>query len=110
MTLEDLRAALKRGETLILDIQAWRDESEANTPWEDLWEDGHYVVLSAMDSKNAYFMDPSVMGSYAFIPLSELPGRWHDYENRTGPVRRYYQLGILISGKSPLDPAPVPVE
>ncbi|HAH05975.1 MAG TPA: hypothetical protein DCM05_05495 [Elusimicrobia bacterium] len=110
MTLEDLRAALKDGVTVIVDIQAWRDESEADTPWEDLWEDGHYVVLSAMDSKNAYFMDPSVMGTYAFIPLSELPGRWHDYEDRDGTLKRYYQLGILIKGKQPLDSAPVPIE
>ncbi len=101
MTFEDLSAALGQGWTVILDVQAWSDSSNT-TPWRDRWEDGHYVVLVGMDSRLAYLMDPSTAPGYAFVPLDELMDRWHDYENRRGHVRRYFQAGIVIHGKTAL--------
>lgn len=101
--VEDLRAALKRGETVIIDFQAWRDEGAPPLPWEDVWEDGHYAVLSAIDEKYAYFMDPVAEGAYAYMPLGELPKRWHDYEDRHGTVNRSYQLGVFLRGKTPIE-------
>lgn len=103
MSVEDLRASLKRGDTVIIDFQAWREEGAPPLPWEDVWEDGHYSVLAAMDAKNAYFMDPVAEGTYAYMPLDELPRRWHDYEDRSGTVRRYFQLGLILRGKTPLE-------
>ena len=100
MTLEDLRAALRRGDSVILDIQAWRDDE--NTPWAERWEDGHYVALVGMDERYAYLMDPSTPDRYAYVPLAELLDRWHDYEDRDGPVRRYVHLGIIARGERPL--------
>lgn len=102
MSLDDLRAALARGDTAILDIQAWREGPSAKLPWEDVWEDGHYVVLIGMDDSRAYFEDPVLDDSYAAMALDELPRRWHDYENRSGAVRRYFQAAVVISGKTPL--------
>ena len=99
MSLDDLRAALRRGDSVILDIQAWRDD--ANTPWSQRWEDGHYVVLTGMDENYAYLMDPSMPKRYAFLPLPQLMERWHDYDDRDGPPRRFYQLGIMVSGGKP---------
>ena len=104
-TVPELREALKRGETVILDIQAWR-ETGSSTPWKDDWEDGHYVVLAGMDAENVYLMDPSSAGAYAFMPLAELEDRWHDYEDRHGAVRRYDHLGIAIRGKKHLHRVP----
>lgn len=104
MTREDLKDALWRGDTVILDVQAWRDEKTKGIPWEEDWEDGHYVVLAGIDDKNAYVMDPSTHGSYAWLPLDELMERWHDYEDRTGTVTRYRRLGIVIRGSAPLPP------
>lgn len=100
MTLDDLRAALRRGDSVILDIQAWRNDED--TPWSQRWEDGHYVVLAGMDEHYAYLMDPSTEGRYTYLPLSELLERWHDYEDRGGQVRRYYQAGIVAHGSQPL--------
>lgn len=100
MSLADLRDALQRGDTVILDIQAWRDKA-VKRKWSETWEDGHYVVLVGMDKENAYVMDPSSLGAYGHIPLSELPERWHDYENRHGIIRRYHRLGIVIRGTKP---------
>lgn len=107
MSVHDLREALARGETVIVDIQAWREGATANIPWEQDWEDGHYVVLIGIDRANAYFEDPVLDDAYAYIDLNELPRRWHDYEDRNGTVERYYQAGIVIGGGAP-KPAPRP--
>lgn len=107
MTVDDLKAALKKGDTIILDIQAWSEGG--STPWKDRWEDGHYVVLVGMDSHFVYVMDPSAHGAYGYFPLSELIDRWHDYEDRDGYVQKYFQLGIVIRGKDPLKKVPGPL-
>lgn len=101
MALQDLSAALARGWPVILDVQAWSDSNNA-LPWRDRWDDGHYVVLVGMDARFAYLMDPSTAPGYAFVPIDELMDRWHDYEDRHGYVRRYFQAGITIRGKTTL--------
>lgn len=107
MTLGELRRGLDEGKTLILDIQAWRDVTKyGGSPWRDNWEDGHYVVLVALDDVNAYFMDPSAGIGYGFIPLPELLDRWHDYEDRNGRVWKYFNLAVIISGDEPLKKFP----
>ena len=100
--LSDLRAALAAGETVIVNLQAWREDAEKAKPWKDLWEDGHYIVLVAMDDTHLYAMDPSVGAGYAFLPLQELPDRWHDYETVNGKHKEYRRLAIFIKGKTPL--------
>ena len=97
--LHELRRALHKGITVILDIQAWRDASNI-TPWKDDWDNGHYVVLIAMDKTAAYFMDPSAGPAYAYMPIQELLERWHDIEDQNGTVEKYYQLAIFIHGKN----------
>lgn len=110
MTLDDLKDSLWKGETVILDIQAWRDKP-GGAYGED-WDDGHYVVLIGMDERYAYVMDPSAVGGYAYIPLPELLERWHDAEDRHGRVERNVHLGVAISGAghrggTPGEPGPV---
>ena len=100
MTLGELRAALGRGDSVILDIQAWREDQD--TPWSQRWEDGHYTVLIGMDEHYAYLMDPSTPERYTYLPLAELLDRWHDYEDRDGQIRRYRHMGILAHGAKPL--------
>ena len=109
MTLADLRAALGRGETVIVDIQAWRENPHSTKPWKDDWEDGHYVVVIGMDAKDVFFEDPVLKDSYAYMPADELLSRWHDYEDRHGTVQRYWQAGVVIRGRSPA-PAPLPTK
>ncbi|MBI5240820.1 MAG: C39 family peptidase [Elusimicrobia bacterium] len=108
--LPDLEAALKRRETVILDIQAWQENDPTPEDWTDNWEDGHYVVLVGMDQDYLYVMDPSTHLSYGYIPRAELPGRWHDYENEGGKLREYRRMGIFISGKEPLAAFPAQLE
>jgi predicted double-glycine peptidase len=107
MTLADLRMALAEGTTVIVDLQAWSGNSD--TDWKNAWEEGHYVVLVAMDAEYAYFMDPSAHGAYAYLTHAELLERWHDYENRNRYVQKYVGLGILIHGDSPRRQFPGPL-
>jgi hypothetical protein len=100
--LEDLEAALARGTSVIVDLQAWRERQDV--PWTETWDDGHYMVLLGMDERNLYFEDPSLLGSRGYIPRREFPDRWHDYEGNP-PLdagdRTYLRMAIFISGKTP---------
>lgn len=108
LSLADLRASLKKGQTVLLDLQAWRAEG-STASWKDTWEDGHYVVLVGMDQTHLYVMDPSSPGAYAYLPLPEFAERWHDYEDRHGARREFVHTGILISGKKALKSVPAPL-
>jgi predicted double-glycine peptidase len=100
-TLADLRKAVALGQTVILNLQAWRDAATPAKPWKETWEEGHYVVLVGLDRHNLYAMDPSVSGAYAYLPLPEFLDRWHDYEDRTGTRHDYHHLAIFIQGTKP---------
>ncbi|MFA5139882.1 MAG: C39 family peptidase [Elusimicrobiota bacterium] len=97
MTLKSLLQALKKGETAIVDIQAWK-KPDSTATWEQTWEDGHYVVLVGKDSHFLYVMDPSMPGSYGYIPKEEFESRWHDYENEGSQRVEYMRSAVLISG------------
>lgn len=106
--IDELRRAIVRQDTVILDIQAWRDQSK-RLPWSETWEDGHYVVLVGIDDDSAYVMDPSTSAAYAYLPLSELVSRWHDYEDRHGVRREYHRAAIFIHGKKAATQFPQPL-
>ena len=106
LTLTDLRKALEQGKTAILSIQAWRSEENASKPWNEIWDDGHYVVLVAMDKTHVFVMDPSTASAYAYVSLDEFLERWHDFEDRHGTVWRYQHLAIFIHGKKPIQSYP----
>ena len=99
LEVKDLREALDRGDTVILSLQAWRDEVQKPLPWKDTWDEGHYVVLIAMDSNYIYVMDPSGPMTYVYVPVEEFIERWHDFEDRHGYVWKYQHLGVIIRGK-----------
>jgi predicted double-glycine peptidase len=109
LSISDLRAGLALGETVIVELQAWHGDKAPGFRWKDAWEDGHYVVLVGIDAERAYFMDPVAVAGYAYLPLAELPERWHDYESRTGQVVRYHQAAIFIRGTQPLHEMPGPL-
>jgi hypothetical protein len=91
-TIGDLEAALGRGDTVILALQAWVDRP---VDWKETWVDGHYVVLAGMDYDKLYFMDPSIPGQYGYLPKAEFLERWHDIDNDNVPQE---QLAIYIHG------------
>jgi predicted double-glycine peptidase len=100
--LDDLEAAVKKGVSVIVDLQAWREKEDR--PWTETWDDGHYMVLLGMDDRNLYFEDPSLLGSRGFIPRREFLDRWHDYEGDPpldAKDRKYVHMAILIRGVRP---------
>ncbi len=94
-SVDDLRRALAAGTTVILDLQAWRDTKK---PWSDDWDDGHSVVLVAIDGDRLYAMDPSADRGFSWMTLDELAQRWHDFEMRDGQRRNLQHMAVFVSG------------
>lgn len=78
---ERILEEVDKGHPIILCIQAWADWEDGKT-WSERWDDGHYVVCVGYDDDNMYFMDPSSLGAYTYIPREEFKLRFHDgYED-----------------------------
>ena len=104
LTLADLEQFNANGTPVIIACQAWRTPEEENQSWDNLWDDGHYMVVIGLDKDNVYFEDPSLLGSRGFIPRQEFLSRWHDYEGTSlsGPNSTVFShLGIIIRGNEP---------
>ncbi len=93
-TLEDLKRLMDEKKPVIVAIQAWADNP---TEYSKDWADGHYVAAIGYDAKNIYFMDPSTLGNYTYIPTDEFLVRWHDESEGTPLVH----LMIVIHKKAP---------
>ena len=102
MTVDDLGSEIARGRPVIVEIQAWSDPPR--TSWADDWDDGHYVIVIAVEGDRLVFEDPSVLGSRAVLSRREFEERWHDIDAGHRNVR----TGILFGGKQPA-PAPARV-
>ncbi len=100
MTVEELATEVAQRRPPIVDLQAWADAPRK--AWSDDWEDGHYVVLVALDGDQLVFEDPSVLGSRAVLKRDELEQRWHDEDS----ARRHVRTGIVFGGKAPAPPPP----
>jgi len=111
LDLPDLESALSAGTSVIVDLQAWRENTAI--PWTETWDDGHYMVLLSTDAENLYFEDPSLLGPRGVIPRAEFVDRWHDYEGDPplDPTdRKYVRMAMFFRGSRPSAVAPVPVE
>ncbi len=97
MDTDILRGLLKDGYTVILSIQAWGDYT-ATTDMEEVWDDGHYVVLVDIVGDKVWLMDPSVPGTYRVMKIKELLACWHDY---TDEGEYDWYGGIIIRGQVP---------
>lgn len=92
MSLEDLKRLIDHRKPVIVLIQAWPDSP---VQWRDTWDEGHYVVAVGYDERNMYFMDPSTLGHYTFIPIPEFLDRWHDMDDQVKLIR----FGMVIRGE-----------
>lgn len=99
MTLQDLETSVEQGVPVIIAAQAWRLEEQKQTPWSQIWDSGHWMVVVGLDDKQVYFEDPSIQGSLGTIPREEFLHRWHDIDDKP-----FIQGGVLISGKTPSPP------
>lgn len=95
MSLAELQQRMDDGKPTILAIQAWADNPPVN--YSNAWKDGHYVVAIGYDITNMYFMDPSTLGNFTYIPTPEFLNRWHD-SNRRKPLPHF---GLTISKGAP---------
>lgn len=82
VTLPFLKRHVDRGQGVIVDAQAWPDDSVPHTPYPENWNDGHYLVVIGLDSEKVYFMDPSLLGGRGFIPVPEFLDRWHEVSSK----------------------------
>lgn len=90
MKLQELKALLDQKLPVICLIQAWPERS---VDYAKDWEDGHYVVAIGYDDSRMYFMDPSTLGNYTYIPTSQFEQRWHDTDGK----ERLFNFGMIIS-------------
>lgn len=101
MTVEQLKILAMQGFTIILNIQAWGTSYSENQDWSQVWEDGHYVVLVAVQSDYVVLMDPAIPGQYGRMSINELRARWHDWSD-DGTTQEYH-TAILLKGEQPID-------
>jgi len=100
LTLNDLNKYLAEGYTAILNIQAWGDYGPG-VDFEEVWEDGHYVVLVNLINDDVILMDPSIAGRYGRLSRSNLEARWHDWSD--DGLTREYHTAILLRGEKAID-------
>ena len=77
MSTDSLKHFVDQGYPMLLAIQAW---SGAVPDYKNDWNNGHYVLCIGYDDDNYYFMDPSTLGNYTFIPAKDFEERWHDID------------------------------
>jgi predicted double-glycine peptidase len=94
MTLEALKRLLDKRSPVICLIQAW---SEHPIDYSKTWANGHYVVAIGYDDKNIFFMDPSTLGNYAYIPAAEFVKRWHDTDGK----EHLRHFGMVVAKEKP---------
>jgi predicted double-glycine peptidase len=104
-SLEEIESAIKKGEPVIVDFQAWGTETQ-KLDYSSVWDSGHYGVVVGFDDKYLYLMDPVLGSSYGKVEKEDFLKRWHDYETRNGKFEYYIQAAIFISGKEKLSQFP----
>jgi hypothetical protein len=100
LEIGDLGAYLEAGYTCILNIQAWGNY-DSMTDFEEVWEDGHYVVLVNLINDDVELMDPSIAGQYGRLSRKEFEARWHDWSD-DGSSKEYH-TAILLRGVKEVD-------
>jgi len=100
MPPEELEGFIERKEPVLVLLQAWPDNGPPQKGWENDWRDGHWSVVVGFDKRNYYFMDPSTVGNYTYIPKAEFLRRWHDWDGS----KKVKHLGVVIQNSPSYDP------
>jgi len=100
LTLDQLERLTAEGYPVIALAQVWLSERDAGRPLEDIWDNGHYVVVLGVDQDHVYFQDPFIQMSKAFVPRKTFEDHWHqvmggDLEKNP----KLIQVGIIVKGK-----------
>ena len=91
MKIEDLKALIDKKLPVLCLLQAWSEAQPKD--YRNEWQDGHYVVAVGYDDKNIFFMDPSTLGNFAYIPETEFIDRWHDTDGK----EKLTHFGMVVS-------------
>lgn len=90
-TIEDLKSHIDQGFPTIISLQAWSNKEIES--YENVWDEGHNVVVIGYDEKRFYFEDPSAF-KRTFLTFDELNNRWHDTDIDDIKVNHW---GIVIT-------------
>lgn len=96
MEVAHLRRIIDEGVPVIVALQAWG--APAAGVYEDEWEEGHYVVVVGYDALYFYFMDPSTLGNYTYLPVHDFLARWHDYYLEAGERVELRRFAMAFRG------------
>ena len=96
MTLKQLQEFISKGQPVICALQAWSDKPAS---YSEDWDDGHYAIVVGYDNDRIYFMDPSTLGNYTYIPTAEFLKRWHDIDQRG---EKLIHFGMVITKNKPV--------
>jgi predicted double-glycine peptidase len=111
ITTDDLKRSIENRIPVIIIAQAWNGYEKDGIwvtirpeRWEEVWNDGHYMVVIGVDSRNVYFEDPALLGTRGAIPIEEFLSRWHfsrEGDNPDEQTRIYIHPAIIIAGNRP---------
>lgn len=96
LTLGELHALIDNGRPVICFLQAWNDDPAVD--YSNEWEDGHYAIAIGYDQGRIYFMDPSTLANYTYIPNGQFLSRWHDGNEE----HQIYNGGIVVTNPNPV--------
>jgi predicted double-glycine peptidase len=105
LTLDQVERFTAEGNPVIALAQVWLSEREPERPLEDVWDNGHYVVVLGVDKDHVYFQDPFIQMSKAFVPRKTFEDHWHQVMG--GDLERnpkLIHLGIIVRGQRPAKP------
>lgn len=77
LTLDEVERFTADGTPMIALAQVWMSARNAAASVQDEWDNGHYIVVLAVDKDYVYFQDPYVRMSKAFAPRKAFEEHWH---------------------------------
>jgi uncharacterized protein len=105
LALDEVEKFTKGGRPMIALAQVWRSEKGSPSEVGKDWDDGHYIVVLAVDKDYVYFQDPYARMSKAFMPRQTFVEHWHQAmggDQKKNP--KLMQLGIFVEGKKAANP------
>ena len=102
LTLDQLERLTADGTPVIVLGQMWRSERDLDRPLEDVWDNGHYVVVLGVDTDYVYLQDPYIQMGKAFATRKSFEDHWHQVMGgNLEKSRKLIHLGIVIRSKQP---------
>ena len=105
LTLDEVQQFTANVGPMIALAQVWRSQKGSAPSVSEDWDNGHYIVVLAVDKDYVYFQDSYVRMSKAFIPRKTFEEHWHQVMG--GDLKKnpkLIHLGIFVRGEKPAEP------